>query len=102
MSDPASSAKAGLSTDQDEINRKIYEASKGSKFFENEKMRDEKTTQQIEKMLRKRDEMLGQVTEGSAAWKTLEHKIDERVCSCEAHVGDARLTASSSSLSSAS
>ncbi|MCO5607471.1 hypothetical protein L7F22_061667 [Adiantum nelumboides] len=74
-----SSAKAGLSTDQDEINRKIYEASKGSKFFENEKMRDEKTTQQIEKMLRKRTRCWGKLA--------------------KAHVGDARLTASSSSLS---
>lgn len=80
----ASSAKAGLSTDQDEINRKIYEASKGSKFFQNEKLRDEKTTQQIEKMLRKRDEALANVAEGCDAWRTLEQKIEERAVQLEA------------------
>jgi DNA polymerase kappa len=80
----ASSAKAGLEKNQDEINRKIYEASKGSKFFENEKRSDERTTTQINAMLRRRDEKLSTVTPGSETWKTLERKIDERAIQLEA------------------
>jgi DNA polymerase kappa len=69
--------------DQEEINRRIYEASKGSKFFENEKRSDERTTVQIEKMLRLRDEKLSLVLRGSEAWKAYERKIDERASQLE-------------------
>lgn len=65
--------------DQEDINRKIYEASKGSKFFENEKRSDERTTQQILAMLARRDRRLAEVPEGSEAWKAAERRIEERV-----------------------
>lgn len=80
----ASSAKAGLSRDQDEINRQIYEASKGSKYFENEKRSDERTTEQIAKLLKKRDEFLDIKPPGSEAWNAFERKIDERAMQLEA------------------
>ncbi|UZJ54632.1 hypothetical protein CBS101457_003952 [Exobasidium rhododendri] len=79
-----SSAKAGLGHNQEEINRRIYEASKGSKFFENEKRSDERTTVQIEKMLRLRDEKLRMVPQGCEAWKMYERKIDDRAIQLEA------------------
>ncbi|KAJ3934891.1 MAG: DNA/RNA polymerase [Lentinula lateritia] len=50
-----SSAKAGLTTDQSDINRVIAEASKGSKFYENEKKKDKELTERIEKLLQTRD-----------------------------------------------
>lgn len=80
----ASSAKAGLSRNQDDINRQIYEASKGSKYFENEKRSDERTTEQIAKLLKKRDELLDSTPPGSEAWNKLERKIDERAMQLEA------------------
>ncbi|TDL25971.1 IMS-domain-containing protein [Rickenella mellea] len=48
--------KAGLATDQTEINRIIAEASKGSKFYENEKRKDKELTERISKILAIRDE----------------------------------------------
>ncbi|KAJ3857503.1 DNA/RNA polymerase [Lentinula lateritia] len=50
-----SSAKAGLTTDQSDINRVIAEASKGSKFYENEKKKDKELTERIERLLQTRD-----------------------------------------------
>ncbi|KAH7874546.1 uncharacterized protein C8R40DRAFT_1272652 [Lentinula edodes] len=50
-----SSAKAGLTTDQSDINRVIAEASKGSKFYENEKKKDKELTKRIERLLQTRD-----------------------------------------------
>ncbi|KAJ3762373.1 DNA/RNA polymerase [Lentinula raphanica] len=50
-----SSTKAGLTTDQSEINRIIAEASKGSKYYENEKKKDRELTERIEKLLQIRD-----------------------------------------------
>ncbi|KAE9411202.1 DNA/RNA polymerase [Gymnopus androsaceus JB14] len=50
-----SAAKAGLTADQSEINRIIAEASKGSKFYENEKKKDKELTQRIEKLLHTRE-----------------------------------------------
>ncbi|KAF8160747.1 hypothetical protein B0H34DRAFT_350409 [Crassisporium funariophilum] len=52
-----SSGKAGLAKDQTEINRIISEASKGSKFYENEKKKDKELTARIEKILKLRDEV---------------------------------------------
>lgn len=74
-----SSAKAGLATDQDEINRKIYEASKGSKYFENEKRSDERTTKQVNALLAKRDEIMKHYPEGEDAWIAAEKRIDEQI-----------------------
>ncbi|KAG6866757.1 hypothetical protein C0991_011416 [Blastosporella zonata] len=53
-----STGKAGLAKDQTEINRIIAEASKGSKFYENEKKKDKDLTQRIEKILQMRDDLL--------------------------------------------
>ncbi|KAG6831837.1 hypothetical protein H0H87_003756 [Tephrocybe sp. NHM501043] len=47
-----STGKAGLAKDQTEINHIIAEASKGSKFYENEKKKDKDLTQRIEKILK--------------------------------------------------
>lgn len=80
----ASSAKAGLSFNVDEINQKILEASRGSKFFENERRNDERTTKQVETMLKKRDEKLFVTPPDGDAWKVLERKIDERAVQLEA------------------
>lgn len=74
-----SSAKAGLATDQDEINRKIYEASKGSKYFENEKRSDERTTKQVNDLLKKRDDIMKDYPEGGDAWIAAEKRIDEQI-----------------------
>ncbi|KAI0339802.1 DNA/RNA polymerase [Trametopsis cervina] len=50
--------KAGLAKDQTEINRIIAEASKGSKFYDNEKRKDKDLTGRIERILKQRDEAL--------------------------------------------
>ncbi|KAI8883678.1 DNA/RNA polymerase [Backusella circina FSU 941] len=49
-----STNKAGMGTvDKDRVNRIIYEASKGSAFFEREKKRDEAVTKRIQAILNK-------------------------------------------------
>ncbi|KIM83394.1 hypothetical protein PILCRDRAFT_97225 [Piloderma croceum F 1598] len=53
-----STGKAGLAKDQTEINRIIAEASKGSKFYENEKKKDKDLTERITRVLKQRDEAL--------------------------------------------
>ncbi|PWN33354.1 DNA/RNA polymerase [Meira miltonrushii] len=78
-----SSAKAGLATDQDEINRKIYEASKGSKYFENEKRSDERTTRQVNDLLAKRDAIMKNYPEGGDAWIAAEKRVDEQIMELE-------------------
>lgn len=75
----ASSAKAGLGKDQTEINRIIYEVSKGSKFFENEKKRDADTTRRIEALLKRKDERMKELPEGGAEWRSIERRVDEMV-----------------------
>ncbi|GJE97755.1 DNA polymerase IV [Phanerochaete sordida] len=50
--------KAGLAKDQTEINKIIAEASKGSKFYENEKRKDKELTERIAKILKVRDDIL--------------------------------------------
>ena len=72
-----SSAKAGLAKDQDEINRIIYEVSKGSKFFENERKKDAQTTERIAALLARRDQKLLQVPPGSPEWLAIERKIED-------------------------
>ncbi|ODQ51250.1 DNA/RNA polymerase [Saitoella complicata NRRL Y-17804] len=55
-----STTKAGLdSSDQERINRIIYEASKGSKFFENEKRKDAELTAKIRRVQAKLKELEG-------------------------------------------
>ncbi|GAK63202.1 IMS-domain-containing protein [Moesziomyces antarcticus] len=72
-----SSAKAGLAKDQDEINRIIYEVSKGSKFFDNERKKDAQTTERINALLARRDQKLLQVPPGSPEWLSIERKIND-------------------------
>lgn len=72
-----SSAKAGLALDQDQINRTIYEVSKGSKFFDNERKKDAQTTERIKSLLARRDEKLRRTPAGSAEWLAIERKIEE-------------------------
>ncbi|THH28737.1 hypothetical protein EUX98_g5433 [Antrodiella citrinella] len=52
-----STGKAGLAKDQTDINRVIAEASKGSKFYENEKRKDKDLTEKIARILKQRDEV---------------------------------------------
>ncbi|KAJ7462246.1 IMS-domain-containing protein [Mycena galericulata] len=52
-----STGKAGLAKDQCEINRIIADASKGSKFYENEKKKDKELTKKIDQILHLRDEL---------------------------------------------
>ncbi|KAF8265460.1 hypothetical protein EI94DRAFT_1858275 [Lactarius quietus] len=66
-----SATKAGLSTEQTEINRIIAEASKGSKFYENEKRKDEEVTARIERILKLRDQVVKGVDIGK-----VEQKVD--------------------------
>ncbi|KAF9529242.1 DNA/RNA polymerase [Crepidotus variabilis] len=53
-----SSGKAGLAKDQTEINRIIVEASKGSKFYENEKKKDKELTLRIDRILKLREDVV--------------------------------------------
>ncbi|KIK92141.1 hypothetical protein PAXRUDRAFT_830241 [Paxillus rubicundulus Ve08.2h10] len=71
-----SSTKAGLSKDQDEINRVIAEVSKGSKFYENEKKKDKELSEKIAKILKQRDEALHGV-DVRAVERNVDHIIEE-------------------------
>ncbi|KAF9459808.1 hypothetical protein BDZ94DRAFT_1284217 [Collybia nuda] len=53
-----STGKAGLAKDQTEINRIIAEASKGSKFYENEKRKDKDLTERIKRILEQLDDAI--------------------------------------------
>ncbi|CAG7854755.1 DNA polymerase IV {ECO:0000255/HAMAP-Rule:MF_01113} Short=Pol IV {ECO:0000255/HAMAP-Rule:MF_01113}; {ECO:0000255/HAMAP-Rule:MF_01113} [Serendipita indica DSM 11827] len=53
-----SSMKAGLALDQLEINKRIAEASKGSKYYENERRKDEELASKINALLKQRDELM--------------------------------------------
>lgn len=66
-----STTKAGLSAEQTEINRVIAEASKGSKFYENEKRKDKEVTARIERILKLRDQAMKGVDMGK-----VEQKVD--------------------------
>lgn len=57
--------KAGLAKDQSEVNRIIWEASKGSKYYEREKAKDDELGLKIARLL-KRVRVLEAVREGLA------------------------------------
>ncbi|EFI28154.1 DNA polymerase IV [Coprinopsis cinerea okayama7 len=70
--------KAGLAHDQTEINRIILEASKGSKFYENEKRKDKELTEKINRILQEKEEaMLG------ADMAKLEAMADQQIMKLE-------------------
>ncbi|KAH7925515.1 IMS-domain-containing protein [Leucogyrophana mollusca] len=71
-----SSTKAGLAKDQTEINRIIAEASKGSKFYENEKRKDKELSDRIARILKQRDEVV-QGVDVRAIEKSIDHLIEE-------------------------
>ncbi|KAI0744213.1 DNA/RNA polymerase [Daedaleopsis nitida] len=74
-----STTKAGLAKDQSDINRIIAEASKGSKFYENEKRKDKDLTERIERILKHRDE----VTKG-VDLRSVEQSVDKLIAQLEA------------------
>ncbi|KAF5380614.1 hypothetical protein D9615_004634 [Tricholomella constricta] len=75
-----STGKAGLAKDQTETNRIIAEASKGSKFYENEKKKDKDLTGRIEKILKQRDDVLRGVD-----IKTVEQSADRLIAELESY-----------------
>ncbi|KAF9263393.1 DNA/RNA polymerase [Marasmius fiardii PR-910] len=73
-----SSGKAGLTKDQTDINRIIADASKGSKFYENEKRKDKDLTEKIAKILKERDEVMR-----NANLQKVEHNVDRLIAELE-------------------
>ncbi|KAG7098836.1 hypothetical protein E1B28_000740 [Marasmius oreades] len=73
-----SSGKAGLTKDQTDINRIIADASKGSKFYENEKRKDKDLTEKIAKILKERDEVTR-----AADLQKVEHNVDRLISELE-------------------
>ncbi|KAG6897520.1 hypothetical protein C0992_000746 [Termitomyces sp. T32_za158] len=73
-----STGKAGLSKDQTEINRIIADASKGSKFYYNEKRKDKDLTQRIDKILQLRDSTIRGVD-----LQSVEHSVDRLISELE-------------------
>ncbi|KAH9935682.1 uncharacterized protein B0H18DRAFT_976825 [Fomitopsis serialis] len=71
--------KAGLAKDQSEINRIIAEASKGSKFYENEKRKDKELTERIARILKHRDEVMKGVDT-----RSVEQSVDHLLVKLEA------------------
>ncbi|KAG2099124.1 IMS-domain-containing protein [Suillus cothurnatus] len=71
-----SSTKAGLARDQTAINRIIAEASKGSKFYENEKRKDKELSERITKILKQRDEAL-QGVDIRPIERNIDHLLEE-------------------------
>ncbi|KAK2464297.1 hypothetical protein APHAL10511_003754 [Amanita phalloides] len=74
-----STGKAGLAKDQTEINRIIADASKGSKFYENEKRKDKELTEHIQHILKQRDEVMK-----GADIKRIETSVDRMLSELEA------------------
>ncbi|KAF8639506.1 hypothetical protein AX17_001411 [Amanita inopinata Kibby_2008] len=74
-----STGKAGLAKDQTEINRVIADASKGSKFYDNEKRKDKDLTERIQGMLKQRDEVMK-----GADIKRIEILVDQMLSELEA------------------
>ncbi|KAH7108148.1 IMS-domain-containing protein [Auriculariales sp. MPI-PUGE-AT-0066] len=75
----ASVTKAGLAKDQSAINAVIAETSKGSKFFENEKRKDEAVTERVEKIQKTLKELL---TTANVA--RIEQQVDKLIAQLEA------------------
>ncbi|KAG1812401.1 uncharacterized protein BJ212DRAFT_1448109 [Suillus subaureus] len=71
-----SSTKAGLAHDQTAVNRIIAEASKGSKFYENEKRKDKELSERIAKILKQRDEAL-QGVDIRPIERNIDHLLEE-------------------------
>lgn len=71
--------KAGLATDQTAINAVIAEVSKGSKFYENEKRKDQAVTEKIAKIHKERDELLKY-----ANIQRIERQVDSMIAELEA------------------
>ncbi|KAI8084998.1 uncharacterized protein BX664DRAFT_338298 [Halteromyces radiatus] len=72
----ASAHKAGLdSLDKERVNQIIYEASKGSAFFENERKKDQALTKRIDEMLWRYDQIKD--LDLSFETKIVDHKIRE-------------------------
>jgi len=67
-----STGKAGLAKDQTEINRIIAEASKGSKFYDNEKRKDQELTAKIKRLLEERELLMRGVDAGEFAFLWLD------------------------------
>ncbi|KAF8650421.1 hypothetical protein AX16_005226 [Volvariella volvacea WC 439] len=75
-----STGKAGLANDQTEINRIIAEASKGSKFYDNEKRRDKDLTERIERILKQCEEACRGVD-----MARIEAHVDHLIAELESH-----------------
>ncbi|PWN98935.1 DNA/RNA polymerase [Tilletiopsis washingtonensis] len=71
-----SSGKAGLAADHGTINRAIYEASKGSRFFRREEEVNARIEGEVRQMLERKDELLKRVPEGGTEWRNIEKRID--------------------------
>ncbi|TFK26499.1 DNA/RNA polymerase [Coprinopsis marcescibilis] len=74
----ASVTKAGLTRDQNEVNQIIAEASKGSKFYENEKRKDKDLTERISRILQERDAVLH-----GADIRKIEAQVDQIIAEME-------------------
>ncbi|KZT29016.1 DNA/RNA polymerase [Neolentinus lepideus HHB14362 ss-1] len=72
--------KAGLAKDQTEINQIIAEASKGSKFYDNEKRKDKDLTERIAGILKQRGDLLR-----NADIPKIERTVDHMIADLEAH-----------------
>ncbi|RDB24727.1 DNA polymerase kappa [Hypsizygus marmoreus] len=73
-----STGKAGLAKDQTEINRIIAEASKGSKFYDNEKKKDKDLTERIGRILRQRDDLMRNID-----IQAIEYSVDQLLAELE-------------------
>jgi DNA polymerase kappa len=86
-----SSGKAGLAADHGTINRAIYEASKGSRFFRREEEVNARIEGEVRQMLERKDELLKRVPEGGTEWRNIEKRIDVMVSrQAERAAGSAR------------
>lgn len=74
-----SSGKAGLAADHETINRAIYEASKGSRFFRREQEVNARIEGEVRQMLERKDELLKRVPENGTEWRNIEKRIDVMV-----------------------
>ena len=80
--DAASSHKAAVASDDARISQLIHEASKGSKFYANQRAKHDAVTAKIERVRARRDEALGTISE--AAHKHAAARVDQLAASLEA------------------
>lgn len=76
-----SDQKSGLTRDPEEVSRIIYEVSKGSKYFENEKKKDLELTKKVDALLDSLNQMV-QVRQGDLSME--EGFVDEMIKELEA------------------